>query len=118
MSCVGRYFIVIDDIWDINVLEGLTFACLENNHGSRILSTTRQLDVAREAGDVYMLEPLSYDNSKILFYTTIFGELGSTTDDVLDTILKRCGGDHWLSLQWPSACGLSGRDAAWRCVRC
>jgi disease resistance protein RPM1 len=93
MSCVGRYFVVIDDIWDINILEELKLAFLENNHGSRILTTTPQLDVAREAGDVYMLEPLSYDNSKILFYTKIFGDLGSCPDDdVLDKILIRCGG--------------------------
>ncbi|TKW00827.1 hypothetical protein SEVIR_8G137800v4 [Setaria viridis] len=87
-----RYFIVIDDIWDIKFWEAFKFAFLENNHGSRIISTTRRLDVAREAGDVYMLEPLSYDNSKMLFYTKIFGELGSSPDDVLDKILKRCGG--------------------------
>ncbi|WVZ51587.1 LOW QUALITY PROTEIN: hypothetical protein U9M48_002718 [Paspalum notatum var. saurae] len=91
-----RYFIVIDDIWDIQSWETIKLALNENNCGSRIVITTRKFDVAKEAGDIYNLQPLSYGNSKRLFHTRIFGgeaECPSIQkDEVLDKILKKCGG--------------------------
>ncbi|XP_025827037.1 putative disease resistance RPP13-like protein 3 isoform X2 [Panicum hallii] len=91
-----RYLIVIDDIWDTQSLETIRLALERNSCGSRIITTTRKFEVATEAGDVYHLEPLSYSNSKKLFYTRIFGGEGKCNenkpDEVLDKILKKCGG--------------------------
>jgi len=91
-----RYLIVIDDIWDTQSLETIRLALDGNSCGSRIITTTRKFDVATEAGDVYHLKPLSYGNSKKLFYTRIFGGEGKCNenkpDEVLDKILKKCGG--------------------------
>lgn len=93
---MNRYFIVIDDIWDIHSWEITKLALLENNCGSRIIVTTRKLEIGSEAGDVYNLEPLTSDNSKKLFYTRIFGGEGkypeNQTDELPEKILKKCGG--------------------------
>lgn len=93
---MNRYLIVIDDIWDTQSLETIRLALDQNSCGSRIITTTRKFEVATEAGDVYHLEPLSYSNSKKLFYTRIFGGEGKCNenkpDEVLDKILKKCGG--------------------------
>uniref|UniRef100_A0A0D9WV90 Rx N-terminal domain-containing protein n=1 Tax=Leersia perrieri TaxID=77586 RepID=A0A0D9WV90_9ORYZ len=65
--------------------------------GSRIITTTRKLEVATKAGCVYRIEPLSDCNSKRLFYIRIFGGDGGCLDNHLDEmhdkiILKKCGG--------------------------
>jgi hypothetical protein len=71
-------------------------ALIENNCGSAIITTTRKFDVAIEAGEVYKLQPLSYDNSKKLFYTRIFGSQGKCLDNKMDELsdnfLKKCDG--------------------------
>uniref|UniRef100_A0A0A9CMG9 Uncharacterized protein n=1 Tax=Arundo donax TaxID=35708 RepID=A0A0A9CMG9_ARUDO len=93
---VDRYFIDIDDIWEPQCWEMIKLALVENNCGSRIITTTRKLEVAIEASQVYKLQSLSYDNSKKLFYTRIFGGegkyLGNQPDEVSDKILKKCDG--------------------------
>ncbi|WVZ82785.1 hypothetical protein U9M48_030012 [Paspalum notatum var. saurae] len=91
-----RYLIAIDDIWDIKSWQRIRNALVDNNLGSRIITTTRKLDVADKASIVYELEPLSYENSKALLYETIFGSEGKNHDNQWDEswnkILKRCGG--------------------------
>nr|XP_034606663.1 disease resistance protein PIK5-NP-like [Setaria viridis] len=44
-----RYFIVIDDIWNSSLWEMIRHALIENDHGSRIISTTRSFEVAKKA---------------------------------------------------------------------
>ncbi|KAL6658367.1 hypothetical protein ACP70R_003953 [Stipagrostis hirtigluma subsp. patula] len=89
-----RYFIVVDDIWETKSWERIKLALVENNRGSRIISTTRKHQVT--CGDVYKLQPLSRRNSKRLFYTRIFGGEGKCLDNredsVPDKILEKCGG--------------------------
>ncbi|CAO2148858.1 unnamed protein product [Urochloa humidicola] len=91
-----RYFVVIDDIWEIQSWETIKLALAENNCGSRIIITTRNMKVAEAAGEVYRLQQLSYDNSRRLFYTRIFGDEGkcpdSEPDEVFNKIMKKCGG--------------------------
>ncbi|CAO2141786.1 unnamed protein product [Urochloa humidicola] len=91
-----RYFIVIDDVWGIPHWKTIKLALVENNLGSRIITTTRIFDVAKEAGVVYRLDALSNENSRQLFYKRIFIGQGlcrdNEMDDVPDKILKKCGG--------------------------
>nr|ADY39265.1 stripe rust resistance protein YR10 [Triticum aestivum]ADY39266.1 stripe rust resistance protein YR10 [Triticum aestivum] len=91
-----RYFILIDDIWDKSVWNNIRCALIENECGSRVIATTRILDVAKEVGGVYQLKPLSTSDSRQLFYQRIFG-IGDKRPpiqlaEVSEKILGKCGG--------------------------
>ncbi|CAL4942880.1 unnamed protein product [Urochloa decumbens] len=92
-----RYFIVVDDVWDIKSREMINLAFVDNNIGSRIIITTRNLEVA--TGEVYKLQPLSDDDSKKLFYARNFGGEDKCPDnqrqkvsEAACKILRKCGG--------------------------
>ncbi|CAD6342904.1 unnamed protein product [Miscanthus lutarioriparius] len=90
-----RYFIVIDDVWDINSWQAIGSALHQNNNGSRVVKTTRNLEVA--CGDeVYQLGPLSHDNSKKLFYMRLYGGEDKCPahhpEEASQKILDKCGG--------------------------
>ncbi|CAO2150293.1 unnamed protein product, partial [Urochloa humidicola] len=94
-----RYFIVIDDIWEVQSWETIKLAFDDDNScGGRVLITTRKMHVATKADDVYKLPPLPYASSKELFYSRISGDNGRCVDnnqpddEVSDEILKKCGG--------------------------
>ncbi|KAF8650793.1 hypothetical protein HU200_063697 [Digitaria exilis] len=91
-----RYFIVVDDIWNTSVWETIQCALIDNELGSIIVTTTRNLDVAKQAGAVYQLEPLSITDSTKLFYQRIFGsEDECPPDDLVEVsrkILQKCSG--------------------------
>ncbi|XP_066334280.1 disease resistance protein RGA5-like [Miscanthus floridulus] len=91
-----RYFIIIDDIWEPQTWERIKLALVENNHGSRTITTTRKFQVANEADEVYKLQTLSHDNSKRLFYMRLFGHEdkcpNNHQDELSSAILKKCGG--------------------------
>jgi hypothetical protein len=88
--------IVIDDIWSYSVWNRVQYALIENECGSRIITTTRILDVARQASaSVYQLKPLSLADSRQLFYHIIFGtedKCPNQLAEVSENILKKCGG--------------------------
>jgi len=68
---------------------------MENNMRSRIITTTRIIDVAEHVGDCYRLKPLSDESSEILFYGRIFGSKDKCPrqlSEVSKNILKKCGG--------------------------
>jgi Leucine-rich repeat (LRR) protein len=96
----NRYFIVIDDIWDTSAWETIKFAFMDSNCGSRIISTTRNVDVSKACcspnGElIYKMKPLSEGESKNLFYTRVFGtETGCPPqfEQLSRDILKKCGG--------------------------
>ena len=72
-------------------------ALVDNNCGSRLITTTRNLEVAREAGVVYNLKPLSSFYSKELLCRRILYSginfLDNLQDNQLtDRILNKCGG--------------------------
>lgn len=97
MLFFNRYFIVIDDIWSKTVWENIKHALMENELGSIVITTTRILDVAKQAGGVYKLNHLSSADSRKLFYLRIFGTedrqcLPNELADVSEDILKKCGG--------------------------
>ncbi|KAF8655773.1 hypothetical protein HU200_060933 [Digitaria exilis] len=91
-----RYLIVIDDIWDKEPWDNVIgLSLIENNMGSRIITTSRNIDVAEHVGDCYKLQPLSDKNSETLFYGRIFGSKDKCPARFLDVskkLLKKCGG--------------------------
>lgn len=64
--------------------------------GSRVITTTRILDVAKQTGSVYELKPLSPVDSRKLFYLRIFGTeercLPKELAKESKNILSKCGG--------------------------
>ncbi|WOG87338.1 hypothetical protein DCAR_0206562 [Daucus carota subsp. sativus] len=66
----GRYFALIDDIWDVQVWEQIRIAFPDQKNGSRIIITTRNRIVAQMAEDkcfVHQLRFLREDESWQLF---------------------------------------------------
>lgn len=75
----------------------IRLALLENNNGSRVITTTCIImGVASSADDVYTMRPLSPENSKRLLCKRIFsGEDNSDgveLAEVRDKLLKKCDG--------------------------
>ncbi|KAF6993737.1 hypothetical protein CFC21_010582 [Triticum aestivum] len=95
-----RYFIVIDDVWSTDVWETIRLVLLNNNnHGSRIITTTRNTEVASccssGGGHVYKMEPLTFDDSKRLFFRRAFGPENLChphLEKVSNDILRKCSG--------------------------
>nr|UBY06976.1 NBS-LRR disease resistance protein [Dasypyrum villosum] len=96
-----RYLVIIDDIWDEKLWEGINFAFSNrNNLGSRLITTTRIVSVSNSCcssddDSVYQMEPLSVDDSRRLFYKRIFpcqSGCPSEFEQVSRDILKKCGG--------------------------
>ncbi|KAF7092042.1 hypothetical protein CFC21_094563 [Triticum aestivum] len=94
-----RYLIVIDDIWSISAWDAIKYAFPENEFSSRIIATTRVVDVARSCshggnGRMYEMEALNDLHSKRLFFKRIFGSecCPDMLKQVSNKILKKCGG--------------------------
>ncbi|CAN6361163.1 unnamed protein product [Urochloa humidicola] len=91
-----RYFIVVDDIWDVGSWEAIRYAMKDNNCGSRIIMTTRNFEIVTKVEKVYRLKPLSEGNSRKLFYKRIQSQEGDSLDDVSgelsSKIIDKCGG--------------------------
>ncbi|XP_066334450.1 disease resistance protein Pik-2-like [Miscanthus floridulus] len=91
-----RYFLIVDDVWEVKKWKRIKLVLVENNCGSKVITTTRKFDVAEEAGEVYKLKPLSNNDSMKLFYIRIFGVdpeyLDNQPDDICNKFLMKCGG--------------------------
>ncbi|XP_037473952.1 disease resistance protein RGA5-like [Triticum dicoccoides] len=95
-----RYFIIVDDIWDIPTWQTLDCALLKNSSGSVIMTTTRIHDVAQSCcsshgNGIYNIQPLSDASSRKLFFKRIFGrekKCPASLREVSEDILKKCGG--------------------------
>ncbi|CAD6266047.1 unnamed protein product [Miscanthus lutarioriparius] len=94
-----RYLIVIDDVWDAKPWETIKLALMNNNCGSRVITTSRSNDVASylssQGGNIYQMKSLSFEDSKRLLFKRAFGSenlcythLGTAPDD----ILRKCDG--------------------------
>ncbi|XP_059656936.1 disease resistance protein RPM1-like [Cornus florida] len=93
------YALVLDDVWSINAWDALKYAFPDNNSGSRILLTTRIVDVAStscvESPDhIYTMEPLSQEESWTLFCRKTFQDNCCPPDleKVSRSILEKCKG--------------------------
>ncbi|CAN6352479.1 unnamed protein product [Urochloa humidicola] len=91
-----RYLIVIDDIWAKEPWDKvIRLPLIENNKRSRIITTTRIIDVAEHIGGCYRIKPLSSESSETLFYGRIFGSKDDCPiqfSKVSKMVLKKCGG--------------------------
>uniref|UniRef100_A0A0E0KN22 NB-ARC domain-containing protein n=1 Tax=Oryza punctata TaxID=4537 RepID=A0A0E0KN22_ORYPU len=94
-----RYLIIVDDIWSIPTWEIMECAFPKKDCKSRIITTTRKIDVAHcctSHGDlVYQIKPLSKIDYKRLFLRRIFGSdecCPSNLEEASNAILKKCGG--------------------------
>ncbi|CAN6355835.1 unnamed protein product [Urochloa humidicola] len=95
-----RYIIVIDDVWDIQAWKTVKCALPENSFGSRIIVTTRNINVAKSCCSPYdslafNVRPLSDTDSKTLFYRRVFGSENNCSlhlKEVSIEIIKKCGG--------------------------
>lgn len=94
-----RYLVIIDDIWSHTAWDIIKCAFPENNCSSRIITTTRIIDVAMSCctgGDdrMYKMQPLSDYHSKQLFFKRVFGseDVPKMLEESSNDILKKCGG--------------------------
>ncbi|KAF7076577.1 hypothetical protein CFC21_081207 [Triticum aestivum] len=95
-----RYLIIIDDVWSTQAWHAIKCAFPENDCSSRIIATTRIIDVAKScclsADDrVYELEALSDLHSRRLFFKRLFRseeDCPEMLKEVSNKILKKCGG--------------------------
>lgn len=94
-----RCFVVIDDVWSADEWETIRLVLSNSNHGSRIITTTRNSEVASccssRGGHVYEMEPLTFDDSKRLFFRRAFGPEDLCyphLEKVSNEILRKCSG--------------------------
>ncbi|CAL4986551.1 unnamed protein product [Urochloa decumbens] len=94
-----RYLVVFDDVWDAKIWATIKLSLVNENCGSRVITTTRSIAVARclssQGNNVYQMKPLSFDDSRRLFFKRAFGSenisfthLGSIPDE----IIRKCDG--------------------------
>ncbi|VAI63678.1 unnamed protein product [Triticum turgidum subsp. durum] len=106
-----RYFVVIDDIWDVDTWDVIKLAFPMTSSGSIIITTTRKNDVADSChsffnGNIYGIKPLSSVHSRKLFHTRLFNSEDNCPpylEEVSNQILKKCAG---LPLAIITICGL------------
>ncbi|TVU50792.1 hypothetical protein EJB05_02182, partial [Eragrostis curvula] len=95
-----RYFIIIDDIWNESAWAQIRCALIDNNCGSKIITTTRVLAVATSCcsgvdGTIYKLKHICHEDSKKLFNRRIFGSddgCHPELKEISEKILKKCDG--------------------------
>ncbi|XP_027181620.1 disease resistance protein RPM1-like [Coffea eugenioides] len=95
----GRYAIVFDDVWDVEFWNTIKFVLPESSHGNCVMLTTRKADVASAScteslGYIHRMEPLSFEDSWILFCNKIFkgNSCPGHLMDVAKVILGKCEG--------------------------
>uniref|UniRef100_A0ACD5WJT2 Uncharacterized protein n=1 Tax=Avena sativa TaxID=4498 RepID=A0ACD5WJT2_AVESA len=95
-----RYFVVVDDIWDVDTWDIIKHALPMTSSGSIIITTTRMNNVAHSCsssfnGHIYNIRPLDMVHSRQLFDRRLFNreeDCPSHLQEVSNQILKRCVG--------------------------
>ncbi|XP_066363146.1 disease resistance protein RGA5-like isoform X1 [Miscanthus floridulus] len=95
-----RYFVIIDDLWSIKDWRSIGCAFVENNNGSRVITTTRIQDVGAACcfpsqGHVYQMQPLNKIHSRRLFFKRLFDIEDNCPEqfrEISDDMLSKCKG--------------------------
>ncbi|EXB93791.1 Disease resistance protein RPM1 [Morus notabilis] len=95
-----KYLIVLDDLWSVGSWDNLKNAFPQNNHGSRLMVTSRIVEVASATstdhfgGYTFPLKRLSSEESWNLFCARTFHGKSCPhhLEDISQDILKRCMG--------------------------
>ncbi|KAK7367351.1 hypothetical protein VNO80_09362 [Phaseolus coccineus] len=93
-----RYLVVLDDIWGMEVWDGLKSAFPKGKMGSKILLTTRNWDVALHAdacSNPHQLRPLTEDESLRLLCNKAFPGTNGIPSEFMNLateIVVKCGG--------------------------
>ncbi|EMS53083.1 Putative late blight resistance protein-like protein R1B-16 [Triticum urartu] len=96
-----RYFVVLDDIWDVDTWDIIKLAFPSTSSASIIITTTRKNDVAESChskpfnGHIYSIRALNMVHSRQLFYTRLFNSeenCPSYLKKVSENILEKCAG--------------------------
>ncbi|XP_042033108.1 putative late blight resistance protein homolog R1A-3 [Salvia splendens] len=105
-----RYLIVMDDIWCAEVWDRLQLLFPDNNNSSRIILTTRKMDVATAISynNIHMMPFLDDYQSWYLFQQKVFGDQDCPLElqSVAEKIVEGCGG---LPLSIVTVAGLLSR---------
>lgn len=94
--CGRRYLIILDDMWSFTVWDRIRFFFPEDNNSSRIVVTTRLLEVANYFGSsrVVVMDLLDDNASWDLFCDKAFTQQGcpAELEQIGKTIAKKCKG--------------------------
>ncbi|XP_072997589.1 putative disease resistance protein RGA1 [Typha latifolia] len=121
-----RYLLVLDDVWneDKERWKNLKLMLRGGNSGSRILVTTRSLQVALMMSDTespHSLKYLSDDDCWKLFERRAFGSGGvprrSTLVQIGKEIVKKCGGVPLAANALGGTLGRASGEETWKNVR-
>ncbi|XP_047943028.1 putative late blight resistance protein homolog R1B-8 [Salvia hispanica] len=92
----GKYLVVMDDMWSIEVWDKLKFFLPKNDNGSRVLVTTRLSNLASELSESHTLDMsfLEVDSSWELFSKIVFGDKPFPFElkEIGKKILEKCNG--------------------------
>ncbi|XP_073126399.1 putative disease resistance RPP13-like protein 3 [Henckelia pumila] len=90
-----RYFIVMDDVWSVEVWDGMKRFFPDNNNGSKVMITTRLTNVADDFCSCvpHQLHLLDEDQSWALFCDKVFGPKSCPPEfeKVGKIIVRNCG---------------------------
>ncbi|KAL6643336.1 hypothetical protein ACP70R_019001 [Stipagrostis hirtigluma subsp. patula] len=88
----SSYNIVVDDVWERKTWKTINCTLPNNNCGSKVIITTRNLEVSGKESDVYKLKALSPDKSKELFYQRTGRNGDNQLAEVVEKIIDKCDG--------------------------
>jgi len=97
---ICRYLIIVEDICATSTWDIVKCALPDSNCCSRILTTTEIEDLALASCDhdpkyVYKMQPLSEDDSRKLFFSSLFGTQHECPPDLREisyNVISKCGG--------------------------
>ncbi|KAK2439957.1 disease resistance protein RPM1 [Trifolium repens] len=93
-----RYLVLFDDVWTEKFSQEIKHALVNNKKGSRIIVTTRNMNVAESFKtnfhvDVHKLQCLPEDKAYELFCKKVFGgQCPTELKELSIEIVKKCGG--------------------------
>ncbi|GLT41853.1 hypothetical protein SLA2020_158860 [Shorea laevis] len=95
MEAVGRYLLILDDVWEKFSLMEVGIPEPTTQNGSKIVMTTRSIEVCQRMGyNIVKVEPLSFQESLDLFLDKVGRHLLQVPnlEGILKLIVKECGG--------------------------